>query len=83
MRADERKQHLNIQIARRLIHLRARRDLRNGPAPRRTQTEVAEALGLGVGAVGAIESGRRKLSAAELVMLAEYFEVPITELVPT
>jgi transcriptional regulator with XRE-family HTH domain len=86
MRADERKEQLNRQIGRRVIHFRISRDLSGQNSfplkPGRTQTDVANALGLGVGAISAIEAGRRKLSAAELVLLAEYFKVPVTELLP-
>lgn len=47
-----------------------------------TQDDFARVLGIHRASVAEIEAGRRKLSAAELVMLAEWLNVPITELLP-
>jgi DNA-binding XRE family transcriptional regulator len=45
-----------------------------------TQQELADALDVNRQAVIQIEAGRRKISAAELVLVARFFHVPITEL---
>jgi transcriptional regulator with XRE-family HTH domain len=47
---------------------------------RRTQDEVADALGVDRSSVVRMESGQRKVSALELAALAELFDVPLTYL---
>jgi len=49
---------------------------------RYTQEDVAQVLGLHRPAVSEIEAGRRRLTAVELVLLAEFFGVHVTELLP-
>jgi len=48
----------------------------------RTQEDVAQVLGLHRASISEIEAGRRKLTAAELVMLADWLRIPVTELLP-
>ncbi len=48
----------------------------------RTQEDVAQVLGLHRPAIAEIEAGRRKLTAAELVLVAEWLGCPVTELLP-
>jgi DNA-binding XRE family transcriptional regulator len=54
----------------------------NGASTHYTQEDVAQVLEIHRASVAEIEAGRRKLSAAELVMLAEWLKVPVTELLP-
>jgi DNA-binding XRE family transcriptional regulator len=47
-----------------------------------SQEDIAQVLGLHRAAISEIEAGRRRLTAAELVLLAEYLKVPVTDLLP-
>ncbi len=75
---------VNRTIARKVREARGKFAPRdgNGYPIRRTQEDVAQVLGVHRVAVTEIEAGRRKLSAVELVLLAEWLGCPVTELLP-
>jgi DNA-binding XRE family transcriptional regulator len=50
--------------------------------PFHTQEDVAQVLNVSRATVVAIEKGARKLTAVELVLLAEWWQIPVTELLP-
>jgi Helix-turn-helix len=69
-----------VQMARKIYG----RPMRYSPSYRTpyTQEDIAQVLDLQRPAIAEIEAGRRKLTAVELVLLAEFYNVPVTELLP-
>ena len=84
MKADERKEQLNRQIGRAMIHFPIRCDLseqNSFPLKRgRTRDRPRQRPGPGrLGDRGDRSRAKEAKAPAELVLLAEYFQVPITE----
>jgi DNA-binding XRE family transcriptional regulator len=67
---------IDIQIGKRL------RQQRKFRYPFHTQEDIALVLGTSRATVVALEKGTRKLTAAELVLLAEWWRIDVRELLP-
>jgi DNA-binding XRE family transcriptional regulator len=68
------RKNVTREIARRVFRARKRAGY--------SQEDVALTLGVCRPAISEIEAGRRRICAAELVILADMFRVPVTELLP-
>jgi DNA-binding XRE family transcriptional regulator len=76
------KKDIDREIGRKLRAARHRVSARGWSYVHFPQEDIAQVLGLQRPAISEIEAGRRRLTAAELVLLAEYFRVPVAELLP-